>query len=172
MRARRHQRTAELAEHNFHRLPTLVFQNRSDPVFLGLHSVFDPNADVVGRYEAILEEETASVSWLFSPKDRRMIGYPLPWQILSPFHVITSQRYLYDYLTPVWRAGNGSQNFRATLIDFWNAKPSSSERVTFDEFDNVPAQAFQLPWYSSNLKCEGLGPPFRRSTDRMLGGSA
>ncbi len=64
---------------------------------------------------------------------------------MSPFHIISSLRYLYDYSTPVWRAGNGSQNFRATLIRFWNSKISSSKRVTFDQFDNVPAQAFQLP---------------------------
>ena len=125
-------------------LPTLVFQNRSDPQLLSDHSVFDPHAAVVGRYEAILEQETDLVRWFFSPKDRRMIGYPLPWQILSPFHIISSLRYLYDS-TPVWRAGNGSQNFRATLTRFWNAKISSSERVTFEQFDNVPAQAFQLP---------------------------
>jgi Pectinacetylesterase len=126
-------------------LPTLVFQNRSDPTLLGEHSVFDPQAAVVGRYEKILEQETRSVRWFFSPKDRRMIGYPLPWQIMSPFHIISSLRYFYDYSTPVWRAGNGGQNFRATLTRFWHARRSSSERVTFDQFDNVPPQAFQLP---------------------------
>ena len=126
-------------------LPTLVFQNRSDPNLLDAHSVFDPNAPVVDRYETILEHETRSVRWFFSPKDRRMIGYPVPWQILSPFHVISSLRYLYDYLTPVWRAGNGSQNFRAALTRFWNARRSSRERVIFDQFDNVPAQAFEFP---------------------------
>jgi O-palmitoleoyl-L-serine hydrolase len=126
-------------------LPTLVFQNRSDPVLLGLHSVLDPDAAVVDRYEKILEHETHSVKWLFSPKDRRMIGYPLPWQIMSPFHIISSLRYLFDYVTPVWRAGHGSDNFHSTLTRFWNAKKSSSERVIFDQFDNVPPEAFQIP---------------------------
>src|SRR6185503_15210810 len=106
-------------------LPSLVFQNRSDPQILNDHSVFDPQAAVVGRYERLLKKETASVRWFFSLKDRRMLSYPLPWQIMSPFHVISSLRYLYDYATPVWGAGSGRQNFRATLTRFWHARSAS-----------------------------------------------
>lgn len=130
------------------RLPTIVFQNRSDPQLLADHSVNDPNAPVVARFGAKIAAETqGTVAWLYSPNDGTYIGDPLPWQILSPMHVITGQRYIHDYVpfepigTPCWTAGNGGRIFKDFLYAFWDSKKRSKSSVIFDNFDNVPDAA-------------------------------
>lgn len=126
-------------------LPTLVYHNVSDPQILADHNVFDPSAPAVATYETLLRDETNSVKWLFQPADRRAIGLPLPLQIMTPFHVITAQRYAFDYTTPVWRAGANGKSFRDMLTRFWVSRAwRRGERITFTEFDNLPPGAFSF----------------------------
>jgi pectinacetylesterase len=120
-------------------LPVLYYHNASDPAKLAEHNVADPASPNVAAYGALVRSEMASVKWLYQPSDGRYIGRLRPFQLLSPFHVISSQRWWFDLATPVWGAGNGGNTFKGALTRFWMSKPSDpGERATFTQFDNLP----------------------------------
>jgi O-palmitoleoyl-L-serine hydrolase len=125
-------------------LPVFYYQNASDPQKLSDHNVNDPASPKVEDYEELIRSEmrAARVNWLYQPADRRYIGKPLPLQIMSPFHVISTQRWFFDQTTPVWGAGNCGNSFKDALTRFWESKNAHGRRTRFSEFDNLPPGAF------------------------------
>jgi len=123
-------------------LPVLYYQNASDPAKLAEHNVIDPASPNVATYRGLIRSEMASVKWLYQPNDDRYIVKALFAQIGSPFHIISSLRWWFDGLTPVWGAGNGGNTFKGALTRFWMSRPSDpGERTTFNQFDNLPPGA-------------------------------
>jgi pectinacetylesterase len=128
-------------------LPVLYYHNASDPAKLADRKVVDPASPNVAGYGALVRSEMASVKWLYQPNDGRYIGRGGSFlgdffQIQSPFHIISSQRWWFDQTTPVWGAGNGGHTFKEALTRFWMSKPSDAgERTTFNDFDNLPPGA-------------------------------